>query len=217
MDGIQQCNNVYETGIRALQCPAPLYIYMTVNLHSNVRQGLLQLYPCLFKQLCVDVFSADKLTLCRCCDSEEQHTHTLHTCPIHSGHQSLCLFTHVDSIHCSLWAAKQGKSERAIAMKSHCINLCTNIIHTSNWGLAVVITLDENMVMVNYMFKYCRNLTSGILTGNDWNMAKQRFFIWSIWFWLGFAGTKYQLLCFGSWLEFAKWELNGGIELAIWS
>ena len=51
----------------------------------------------------------------------------------------------------------------------------------------------------------------------DWNMAKQRFFIWSIWFWLGFAGTKYQLLCFGSWLEFAKWELNGGIELAIWS
>ena len=96
----------------------------------------------------------------------KSNTHTSHTCPIHSGHQSLCLFTHVDSptvviVHCG----QLNKSERAIAMKWHCINLCTNIIHTSNWGLAVLITLDENMVMVNYMFKYCRNLTSGILTG----------------------------------------------------
>ena len=56
-------------------------------------------------------------------------THTSHTCPIHSGHQSLCLFTHVDTIHCSLWAAKQGKSERAIAMKWHCINLCMHQYH----------------------------------------------------------------------------------------
>ena len=71
------------------------------------------------------------------------------------------------------------------------------------------------MVMVNYMFKYCRNLTSGILTGNDWNMAKQRFDKHFSSDNMILAGTKYQLLCFGSWLEFAKWELNGGIELAI--
>ena len=57
-------------------------------------------------------------------------THTSHTCPIHSGHQSLCLFTHVDTIHCSLWAAKQGKSERAMMQWSKAASISAPISST---------------------------------------------------------------------------------------
>ena len=70
-------NNVTMFTKRAGHCSV-LCLYMYTTVYSNVRQGLLQLYPCLFKQSCVDVFSADKLTLCRCCDSEEQHAHITH-------------------------------------------------------------------------------------------------------------------------------------------
>ena len=173
-------NNVTMFTKRAGHCSV-LYIYTILYMIvTYILMFARDFYNC--THVCSNnralMYSLPTNSLCAGVVILKSSTHTSHTCPIHSGHQSLCLFTHVDTIHCSLWAAKQGKSERAIAMKWHCINLCTNIIHTSNWGLAVLITLDENMVMVNYMFKYCRNLTSGILTGNDWNMAKQRFFIW---------------------------------------